>query len=322
MGIGMNISNVNIKLTGRDILSIFNDFVSIDEITIEDIKIKEQITVVGSFKKKNNIDFEVVLKLVSIEGEVIEVEVVAFKVLSIGIISIFRKLALKYALKALADKGIIYKKGKVHIYYKYLLKDIPYVDFSLVSLLCYGGIINAEIKDLQISLGGELKKEVSLFEEKETEKDEVIGEVVKLKDSYTLGRSKVMEKVPKKIKKYSEYIFILPDIAALIYRLLKDQRVELRTKLIISASVAYIVFPTDVIPDKIPFIGKIDEVAVAFFALNKIVTEVPLNVILENWEGKNDIILVIKSLIEYTINFTKATNVDKLYSIIDEIASL
>ncbi|MBM6839469.1 DUF1232 domain-containing protein, partial [Clostridium saudiense] len=33
---------------------------------------------------------------------------------------------------------------------------------------------------------------------------------------------------------------------------------------------AYIVVPTDIIPDKIPFIGKIDELAVAFFALNSL----------------------------------------------------
>ena len=319
----MNISNINVELTGKDILSIFNDFVSIDEITIKEIEIKDNIKIIGSFKKGINIDFEGKLKIGTTEDGIIQGEVISFKVLNIGIISMFRKLALKYALKALADKGIYYHKGKVNINYKYLLKDVPYVDFDLVSLYCYGSTISAEVKNVQISLGGELKKEISLFEEKEElEEQKVLGQINKLKDGYTLGREKLASKIPSKVKKYNDYIFILPDITALIYRLLKDKRVELKTKLIISASVTYILFPTDIIPDKIPFIGKVDELAVAIFALNRIVTDVPLNIILENWQGKNDFIIVIKNVLEYATNFTGAANVEKLYSVIDELVSL
>lgn len=317
----MNISNVNIELTGKDILSIFNDFISIDEIIVKEIEVKDQIKVIGSFKKKFTIDFEGSLKINSIDDKIVEVEVIAFRVLNFGIISFFRKLALKYALKALKDKGVIYNKGKALINYKYLLKDIPYVDFDLVNLSCHSNKLNAKVKNLKVSLSGQLKKDISLFEEKETETIDDIKDINKLEDRYTLGRSKLIDRIPVKVKRYSDYIFILPDIAALIYRLLKDKRVDLRTKIIISASLAYITFPTDIIPDKIPFIGKIDELAVAFFALNRIVTDVPLNIILENWQGKNDIILVIKNLIEYITNFTGATNVEKLYSVIDEIVS-
>ncbi|MBM6860822.1 DUF1232 domain-containing protein, partial [Clostridium saudiense] len=139
---------------------------------------------------------------------------------------------------------------------------------------------------------------------------------------YTVGREKISKKLPEKIKKYSDYIFIIPDIAALLTRLLKDNRVSLKTKLIISGSIAYIVVPTDIIPDKIPFIGKIDELAVAFFALNRVVKDVPLHIILENWQGKNDIILVIKNLIEYITNFTAAQNVETLYEFVEEVLSV
>lgn len=318
----MNISNINVELTGKDILSIFNDFISIDELIIKEIEIGENIKITGSFKKGFIIEFEGMLKINATKDGLIQGEVVAFKILNIGIISIFRKLALKYALKALEDKGISYNKGKIHINYKYLLKDVPYVDFDLVRLYCHSGVVSAEVKNVQISLAGELKKEISLFKEKEAEESEEIGEINKLEDGYTLGRNKLIEKIPTKVKMYSDYVFILPDVAALIYRLLKDKRVELKTKLIISASVTYIVFPTDIIPDKIPYIGKIDELAVAFFALNRIVNDVPLNIILENWQGKNDIIIVIKNLIDYATNFTGAKNVESLYRVIDEIVSL
>ena len=43
---------------------------------------------------------------------------------------------INVALKSLGDMGISYKDGKVIIQYKYLLKDIPYVDFNIHSIYC------------------------------------------------------------------------------------------------------------------------------------------------------------------------------------------
>lgn len=319
----MNISNITVGLTGGDLLSIFNDFVSIEELKIYSIDIDDYILIKGNFKKGISIDFECGVKINSAEDDMILGEVCKFRVLNIGIASFFRKIALKYALKSFADKGITYKDGKVYIQYKYLLKDVPYVDLHINDLKCLNGKLNVDIKDIVISLGGELKKEVKLFER--AEQDEEVKEAEergKTEDIYSVGREKVSEKLPSKVKKYKDYIFVIPDIAALLCRLLKDNRVSTKTKLIISGSIAYIALPTDLIPDKIPFIGKIDELAVAFFALNRIVKDVPLYVILENWQGKNDIILVIKNLIEYITNFTGAQNVETLYEFIDEILSV
>ena len=67
------------------------------------------------------------------------------------------------------------------------------------------------------------------FEEKDINKKE---------DYYTKGREKISDKLPDKAKKYKDYIFVLPDIAALIYRLLRDKRVSVKTKVIISAGLS------------------------------------------------------------------------------------
>ena len=96
----------------------------------------------------------------------------------------------------------------------------------------------------------------------------------------------------------------------------------MKTKLIISAAAAYIAFPTDIIPNRIPFLGSIDEIAVAVFALERIVSDVPTVIILENWAGKNDIVFVIKNVIEYAVNFTGAKNVDKIYNFVEEVVAL
>lgn len=319
----MNISNIHIGLTGKDLLSIFNDFIEVEGLTVNDVEIHDFILIKGNFKKGISIDFECGIKIDSTENEMITGEICKFKILNIGIASFFRKLAMKYALKSFAEKGMTYKEGKVYIQYKYLLKDIKIIDFTINDLRCVEGKLNSDIKNIAVSLGGELKKEVKLF--KVEEADEKVKEAElrgKTTDIYTVGRGVVKDKLPSKVKKFSDYIFIIPDIAALLCRLLKDDRVELKTKLIISGSVAYIAVPTDIIPDKIPFIGKVDELAVAFFALNRIVKDVPIEIILENWQGKNDIILVIKNLIEYITNFTGAQNVETLYEFIEEVMSV
>lgn len=319
----MNVSSINVGLTGEDLLSIYNDFVSIKELNIENIEIKEDIRIVGSFTKGITINFECRFKLTSMENGLIKGEVTGFKVLNIGIASFLRKIALKFALKSLSDKGISYDKGKVIIQYKYLLKDISYIDFDIFSIYCAYGVLNVELKNMKVFLGGELKKEIELLSfEKEEEPKFSEEEIEKKEDYYTKGREALCGKLPDKARKYSDYIFVLPDIAALIYRLLKDKRVSMKTKLIISGAVAYIAVPSDLIPERVPFLGKIDDIAIGIFALNVIMTDVPLNVVLENWQGKNDLLIVVKNLIEYATNFTGAKNIDSLYRVMEEILSV
>ena len=203
------------------------------------------------------------------------------------------------------------------------MKDVPYVDFDIYSIYCAYGVLNVELRNIQLSLGGELKKEIELINfEKENKVEFNKEEINKIEDCYTKGREKVSDKLPEKAQKYKDYIFLLPDIAALIYRLLKDKRVSVKTKLVISAAVAYMTVPSDLIPDKIPFVGKIDDIAIGIFALNVIMTDIPLNIIMENWQGQSDILIVVKSAIEYATNFTGAKNIDSIYRVMEEILSV
>lgn len=319
----MNISGVKVSLTGEDLLSIANDFVKVDGLNLEKIEVEDEIKLYGSFSKGFTINFMVGIKLSRVENGIIHGEVSSFKIAKLKIFSLVRKATLKYALKSLEEKGISYKDGKVVINIKYLLKDVPYVDLNISDIHVRQGVLNVDLSNINVSLKGTLIKEVPEVEKEENEEVEEINEnIEKVKDYYSFGRDYVEEKLPVKIKTYSDYLFIIPDMAALLYRLLKDKRVPLKTKLIISGSIAYIAFPTDIIPDNIPFVGKVDEIAVAFFALERIISDVSINVILENWEGKNDIVLVIKNIIEYVVNFTGAKNVEKIYNFVEEVVSL
>lgn len=318
----MNISGIKVSLTGEDLLSIINDFVKVDGLNLSRIEIGEEIKLFGSYVKGFKIDFIAGVKIRRVEDGIIHGEVSSFKIAKIKVFSLLRKMALKYTLKSLEEKGIDYQDGKVVINLKRILNDVPYVDLDISDIHIKQNILNVDVANVNISLEGSLIKEEPEVIEAEEVIEEINENIEKVKDCYSSGRGYLENRLPEKIKTYSDYLFIIPDMAALLYRLLKDKRVPLKTKLIISGAIAYIAFPTDIIPDNIPFIGKVDEIAVAFFAMDRIIADVSINVILENWEGKNDIVLVVKNIIEYVTNFTGARNVEKVYNFVEEVMSL
>ena len=64
----MNINSINVGLTGENLLSIYNDFVSIKEIDIKKVEINDDIKIIGSFSKGVIIKFEVKVKFNSMEN--------------------------------------------------------------------------------------------------------------------------------------------------------------------------------------------------------------------------------------------------------------
>ncbi|MEG0296535.1 MAG: DUF1232 domain-containing protein [Clostridium sp.] len=320
----MKISDVKVTLSGDDLLSIFNEFVSVEGLEVKKIWIEDDIKFAGTFKKGFSVDFEGSINVTAVDAGKVSADITSFKVMKIGLFSLVRRMAMKYILKAFEVKGIIIDNGKVLINIKKILEDVKFIDFDVAHLFTSKGSLQAEVTNIDISVKGELikEKEPEPKTEEEVKEEEAMNIDEKIEDGYSTGRLILADKLPTKAKKYSDYIFVLPDLIALLYRLLKDSRVSVKTKLIISGAVAYIVCPTDIIPDSIPFIGSVDELAVAFFALNTIIEDVPLNVIVENWEGKNDIILVIRNIIEYVTNFTGAKNVDKLYRFVEELVTV
>lgn len=318
----MKISKVQVQLTGQDILSIINEFVKVDGLKIDEANIcGSEIEIGGFFKKGVSFEFKAGMVLEGVIDGKIHARFSKCKFLKLGIFRIIRSFALKKAIEALNIKGFQVIKDKIIIDLEKVLLDVPYVSLKPTDLYIRNGIIFAEIEEIQLSIAGELIKEKPK-EKKETIKDKIEYPINKVEDCYSAGRRKLQEKIPKELKKASNFIFILPDIAALIYRLLKDKRVPIKTKLYLSAAVAYITFPIDFIPDKIPLIGKIDDIGVAVFALNRIVKDVPIQVIAENWQGSIDLLSLLKNVLDYLINFTNANNVEKLYNIVEELSTL
>jgi len=97
-----------------------------------------------------------------------------------------------------------------------------------------------------------------------------------------------------------------------IGRLFKDKRVKLDVKIKVAGILAYLASPIDIMPDFIPMVGKVDDVAIAFFGLNSIINEIPEEIILQNWQGKENIIVTVREAVNYISVAVGSENVSKL----------
>ena len=70
-------------------------------------------------------------------------------------------------------------------------------------------------------------------------------------------------------------------IPRLILRLMLDRRVPLRLKLLLPAAVIYIISPWDVVPDFLPFLGRIDDLLALAAAGLLLILLAPRDVLME-----------------------------------------
>lgn len=77
----------------------------------------------------------------------------------------------------------------------------------------------------------------------------------------------------------------IPSYLRLLVGLIGDRRVSRIDRFMVIAAVAYIVSPLDFIPDLIPFLGEVDDVFLLMMALQRLVENAGLSVLLDHWRG-------------------------------------
>lgn len=95
-----------------------------------------------------------------------------------------------------------------------------------------------------------------------------------------------------------EYALLLPRLARLVWRLARDPRVPARTKATLFLIAGYLVSPVDVLPDFVPGIGQLDDLVVIAFALDQILNRVPDEVVLDHWDGDEDLLEVVRQILD------------------------
>ena len=77
----------------------------------------------------------------------------------------------------------------------------------------------------------------------------------------------------------------VPHCLVLFRRLLRDPRVSRLRKLVLLPTVAYLVFPLDLIPDFIPVLGQLDDALIVALALRVLVRGAGADLLHEHWPG-------------------------------------
>lgn len=77
----------------------------------------------------------------------------------------------------------------------------------------------------------------------------------------------------------------IPNFLKLLGRLARDPRVSAVDKGIVAATIAYIAVPSDLIPDWIPFLGQIDDIFLLGIAVDRLLSNTGVDVLLDHWDG-------------------------------------
>ena len=96
-------------------------------------------------------------------------------------------------------------------------------------------------------------------------------------------------------------VLMLPNLVKLLGRLVKDPRVPRRSKLVLLAAVGYVLSPIDILPEMIPVAGILDDLFLVAFALNHLIERAGEEIVVEHWDGPQDILAMVRSALG-TIN--------------------
>jgi uncharacterized membrane protein YkvA (DUF1232 family) len=95
-----------------------------------------------------------------------------------------------------------------------------------------------------------------------------------------------------------EYALLAPRLIKLLVRLMRDPRVQPRSKALLLVTVGYLVSPIDVIPDMVPGVGQLDDIIIVAFALDHLLNRIPEELVQEHWDGDEDILEVVRHVVE------------------------
>jgi uncharacterized membrane protein YkvA (DUF1232 family) len=88
----------------------------------------------------------------------------------------------------------------------------------------------------------------------------------------------------------------LPDCIVLLKRLLRDDRVPRRAKVVLGLLVLYLLMPLDLVPDFIPVAGQLDDAILVAAAIAYVARSAGRDVIEELWPGSERALRVVLAL--------------------------
>ncbi|BDG62405.1 YkvA family protein [Caldinitratiruptor microaerophilus] len=118
--------------------------------------------------------------------------------------------------------------------------------------------------------------------------------------------------LPEWLQPAVPWVLLLPDFVVLLARLVRDPAVSTRAKVVAGAALGYLALPADILPDFIPGLGVLDDVALAVFALEALVGMSPPEVVQRHWPGSEDVLEVVRQGLAWTARFFPRRFTDRL----------
>jgi uncharacterized membrane protein YkvA (DUF1232 family) len=95
----------------------------------------------------------------------------------------------------------------------------------------------------------------------------------------------------------------VPATGKLLYRLVRDERVDERRRFAAVAALVYAVLPFDLIPDRFPVIGRLDDVVIGAAALNALMDAAGDDILAEHWDAAPDSLEALRDGIAVVAGF-------------------
>ena len=97
-----------------------------------------------------------------------------------------------------------------------------------------------------------------------------------------------------------EAVLLLPRLARLLYRLMRDPRVSRTDKILLAATLAYLANPVDLVPDFLPVVGQADDLLAVSLVLLRLIDHAGEEVLREHWTGDETLVPRIHKTARYT----------------------
>jgi uncharacterized membrane protein YkvA (DUF1232 family) len=88
----------------------------------------------------------------------------------------------------------------------------------------------------------------------------------------------------------------IPDCIVLVKRLLADERVPRRRKVLLVALVGYLALPFDLVPDFIPVAGQLDDAIIVALVLRRVLRSGSRELLAEHWPGPERSLAVVSRI--------------------------
>lgn len=104
----------------------------------------------------------------------------------------------------------------------------------------------------------------------------------------------------------AEVALVPPHAAAMVTRLMIDPRVSFRSKVFAAAVGCYVLSPIDLLPDRIPGIGHLDDVLLASLAVDALLASAGDEIVESVWAGSEDALDLLRSFVGWNADLVRS----------------